>query len=281
MSFSIRNNKLLESGRLVDQVKSIFDSGKFPNIPKIIVMHFTYGASAASSAGWFRDRRNAGSSAHIVIDRDGTVIQCVDFDVIAWHAGASRLRNLVGMNRHAFGIEMSNWGYLQQTPSGWRSHTGLPIAGPILAVHKNGNPPASSRGPIGWEPYPDKQVLVAAEIARALVATYAVNEIVGHDDVSPDRKWDPGPAFDLPRFRGLVFGGRGSNDDSRLKVDVQAGLNLRRGAGTNFDVIKTLAKGDIVDPIRSDGVWLEVSVIDAAGHPTDTGWVHSAYLTAV
>lgn len=281
MAFSIRRNKLLDGGRAVESVPSTFTGGAFAATPKIIVMHFTYGASARSSANWFRDPNNKpGSSAHVVVDRDGSVIQCVDFNMIAWHAGKSRLRDIVGLNQHSIGIELANWGYLQSTGSGWKSYTGVPIADPVLAVHVNGNP-SGSKQPIGWEPYPPAQIATAEAIAQALVSTYGITEIVGHDDIAPGRKWDPGPAFDKRRFRDRVFGGRSDNGDTHMRVSAAEGLNLRRGPGTAYDVTQNLAVHTMVEPLRHDGAWVEVSVINAAGVPTATGWVHSHYLEDV
>lgn len=203
--YSIDGGRLLADGRAVEMIPSPYVSGRFAAPPPILVMHFTYGASARSSAEWFRAAENKGSSAHVVIERDGATLQCVPFDVVAWHAGGSSWKGKTNLNRTSIGIEMANWGYLKRKGDGWASYTGAPIADPVIAVHRNGNPDGS-RSPIGWEPYPEAQFAAAVAIARALVAAYGITEIVGHDDIAPDRKWDPGPAFDMARFRAAVFG---------------------------------------------------------------------------
>jgi N-acetylmuramoyl-L-alanine amidase len=277
MAFSIKSHKLALDNKAVDFIKSPYVGGALPNPTKILVMHFTYGASARSSANWFKDSSNPGSSAHIVIDRDGSVVQCVPFDTVAWHAGNSRLRDLVGLNRYAIGIELANWGYLQRSGDGWASYSGTRIAKPFIGVHKNGNPDGGHT-PTGWEAYPVEQVASAIGIARALVDTYGVEEIVGHDDIAPNRKWDPGPAFDMTRFRNQVFGDRQQDGDIRRKVLVAEGLNLRTGPGTQFESKQLLPQGTVIEPISQDGVWLSVSVIGASGEPTATGWVHSKYV---
>lgn len=277
MALVIKNHRLYAGARQVEQVRTIFSGGAFRQPPRILVMHFTYGASARSSAEWFRNPANPGASAHVVVDRDGGLIQCLDFSEIAWHAGNSRWGELVGLNAWSLGVELANWGYLQQGASGWRSYTGAIVADPVLAAHKNGNPDGSRRL-IGWEPYPVPQFDAAVELARALVDTYAISEVVGHDDIAPARKWDPGPAFDMVRFRARVFGERGTSGDNRMVVNVQEGLNLRRGPGVQFDVVKTLPDGTAVDPLETDGQWLCVTVLDQSGQPSDTGWVHSRYL---
>jgi N-acetylmuramoyl-L-alanine amidase len=277
MRLSVKNHKLLSDKKPVEFIKSSYVGGALPQPTKILVMHFTYGATGRSSAEWFRSSENPGSSAHVVVDRDGSVIQCVPFETVAWHAGKSRWKDLVGLNNSALSIEMANWGYLRPSGDRWVSYTGVKISNPFIAAHKNGNPDGS-HSPIGWEPYPARQFSTAVAIARTFVAEYGVTEVVGHDDIAPDRKWDPGPAFDMMRFRALVFGGRGDNGDIRMKVLSPDGLNLRTGPGTEFATMQLLPEGSIVEPMQRHGTWLSVSVIGSSGQPTATGWVHSRYL---
>lgn len=277
MAFSIRDHRLFRDARAVDFLRSPYVGAALPEPTKILVIHFTFGGTGRSSADWFRDPLNKGSSAHVVVDRDGSVIQCVPFNIVAWHAGRSRWGDLVGLNQFALSIELANWGYLKRSGAGWASYTGMRISDPFIGVHKNGNPDGS-RSPIGWEPYSEAQLSTAIQIARVFVDTYGVKEIVGHDDIAPDRKWDPGPAFDMMRFCAQVFGDRGYNGDIRMKVLPSVGLNLRAEPGTQYEVKKLLAMGTIVQPIERDMLWISVSEIGPSGEPTDTGWVHSQYL---
>jgi N-acetylmuramoyl-L-alanine amidase len=277
MTFSIKAHKLQLDGKAAEYVQSPYVGGTLPQPTTILVIHFTYGASAKSSANWFKDPGNKGSSAHVVVDRNGTVIQCVPFNIVAWHAGDSRLRDIVGLNKYSIGIELANWGYLQPSGDGWASYSGTKISKPFIGAHKNGNPD-KGHTPIGWEPYPADQITSTVELAHALVNTYGIQEIVGHDDISPGRKWDPGPAFDMTRFRNQVFGDRGSNGDIRRTVLVAEGLNLRTGPGTQFETKQLLPVDTVVEPISEDGLWLSVSVIGANGEPVATGWVHSRYV---
>jgi N-acetylmuramoyl-L-alanine amidase len=95
---------------------------------------------------------------------------------------------------------------LQRKGQGWASYTGVRIADPVLARHRNGNPDGSS-GPIGWERFPPAQNAAATAVARAILAAFpTIREIVGHDDIAPGRKVDPGPAFDMAAFRRAVLG---------------------------------------------------------------------------
>lgn len=272
-------HRLRRDGRIVEQVRSPHTSGSFPKAARILVVHFTYGGSARSSAEWFRSARNTDrSSAHVVVDRDGTPIQCVDFDTVAHHAGRSSWRGIQGLNRHSFGLELSNWGNLVEHAGRWTSHTGVPVAEPVIARHRNGHPAGWPQGPIGWEPYPEAQFETAVEIARALHQTYGLNEIVGHDDISVGRKWDPGPAFDMDRFRAQVFGDRSAAAGNTRNVTPESGLNLRRGPGIAHEVIALLPKGTQVEPLEVRGNWLLVNVLDPAGRPERSGWVHGRFL---
>lgn len=281
MSFTIKNGTLRHQNRAVEQIASTFTDGPFAAPPRIVVMHYTAGASARSSAEWFRNSANPGSSAHVVVDRDGSVIQCVAFDTIAQHAGRSRWRNsagetLIGLNATSFGIELANWGNLHASGTGWASYTGVAIPDPVIAVHRNGNPDGS-RKPIGWERFAPAQIGTAAAIVRALIASFAINEIVGHDDIAPVRKSDPGPAFDMARFRTRVFGGRGEQGDALIRVSPESGLNLRSGPGTHFSVSELLPRGTLLEEVEVEGNWVQVTVIDAAGRPRASGWVHRRF----
>lgn len=163
-----------------------------------LIMHFTGGWTG--SAQVMRDR---GVSAHIIIKRDGTVIQCVPFNRIAYHAGSSswtlngtRIKNL---NPCSIGIELENCGDLERDkyPQTLPDLVGQPIPR-IEARHKNGGPVKK------WEKYTDAQLAAAADVGRAVKARYNLDACLGHDDIAPDRKNDPGPAFPMPQFRRAI-----------------------------------------------------------------------------
>jgi N-acetylmuramoyl-L-alanine amidase len=261
-------------------VASPFIGGGFASPPRIAVIHFTGGGSAMSSANWFADRSRppaTGSSAHVVIDRDGSIVQCVAIDRIAWHAGRSNWKGIVGLNPHSIGIELANYGNLHAVGGNWCGPGDKKVANPVMASHRNGNPDGS-RHPIGWEAYPAAQINATVELMQLLVSL-GVNEAVGHDDIAPVRKSDPGPAFDMTLFRSRVFGGRRDNGDNVKIVLPAAGLYLRAGPDGAAAKLREApyAKGTLVRPLRIDGDWLEVSVL-ANGAPVATGWMRSIYL---
>jgi AmpD protein len=107
-------------------------------------------------------------SSHLFIARDGTLTQYVSFNERAWHAGASRWEGRVACNDFSVGIELE------------------------------GTDTAA---------YDERQYQTLAKAVAALCAAYATlspQRLVGHSDISPGRKTDPGPAFDWPRARRLI-----------------------------------------------------------------------------
>lgn len=278
--FAIKNSLLERDGAAVEQITSPYKGGAFAKPPKIVVMHFTGGGSARSSAEWFRSPQNPGSSAHVVIDRDGSVVQCVPFNRVAWHAGKLQWHGLIGLNPYAIGVEMANWGSLKSAGGGWACMTGALIPQPVIAAHRNGNPDGG-HGPIGWEPYSPELFSSAIGVVQALIASLGINEIVGHDDIAPTRKWDPGPAFDMAKFRTACLGGREDNGDNVVAVRSKGGLNLRTGPGVQFPSLELLKDGTLLRPSGSDGRWIEVSVLGPNKAPRATGWVHSGFVGEV
>ena len=103
---------------------------------------------------------------HLFIDRDGVVEQFVPFDRPAWHAGESQWMNRQGCNRFSLGIELEGT---------WES------------------------------PFAEAQYDALLEVCTALFQRYrslAPNAIVGHQEIAPGRKQDPGPHFDWQRLLG-------------------------------------------------------------------------------
>ena len=170
--------------------------------PRFLVLHYTAGLTAPGAIEWFRNPA-AKASAHLVIDRAGAVTQMVGFNKRAWHAGESQWHDLVGMNRFSIGIEMVNAGRLKRSESGeWLSWSSVKIPPDqvIVAQHKNDDAPA------GWHIYPEAQINAALNVAVALHAEFEFEDILGHEDIAPKRKSDPGPAFPMTSIVGRVFG---------------------------------------------------------------------------
>jgi len=189
----------------VDRVESPNHGGVL--VPDLIIMHYTAGASAQSTAEWFQNTTpGKRRSAHVVIGRDGRVVQCVDFRHQAWHAGLGSWRGRGNCNRYSVGIELANWGHLQIADGGYVSHVGTPVGADRVtwAPHKLTGDLESP-----WERFTNAQLIAALDVCRALLMVCpSISDIVGHDDVDPERKRDPGPLFPLATFRCLLFGKR-------------------------------------------------------------------------
>lgn len=119
----------------------------------------------AGAHPYFADICHLRVSAHLLIRRDGSMIQFVPFNRRAWHAGASEYRGRGACNDFSVGIELEGTDEL---------------------------------------PYESIQYERLAAVARCLIAHYPgldSQRIVGHSDIAPGRKTDPGPFFDWALFR--------------------------------------------------------------------------------
>lgn len=246
--------------------------------PRYIVIHYTAGGSADATVRYFASEQ-ARASAHFVVGRDGTIVQQVPCDRAAWHAGKSHWQGIHGLNNHSIGIELANWGKLQRGPDGFASHTGTPVERSqiVLAAHRQ-EPNIEA----AWERYPRVQIAAAADIAAALLVALSLPEtaLIGHDDIAPGRKIDPGPAFEMNAFRGLAAG-RGSEDgmlDYR-RVAAPSGLNLRLGPGLDYPPIAQLDDGTPVRVVFAGSPWAFVSA-QQNGRDGVTGYAHHAWLVA-
>jgi len=117
---------------------------------------------------YFKEIYQLKVSAHLLIRRDGSIRQYVPFDRRAWHAGVSKFQDREHCNDFSIGIELE---------------------GSIV------------------QDYTDSQYLILADVVRVLLMNYpglTRQGIVGHSDIAPYRKSDPGPLFDWERFLGLV-----------------------------------------------------------------------------
>ena len=171
---------------------------------RALVLHFTSGASALSSIEFWKSPEAMGACAHFVIDRDGTIYQCRPFDRTAGHAGKSIWTDpntgtkYQTPNAVTIGIEFANAGDSATAEGKAFGGKFTCPAGSDLARHKNGGPLTH------WERFPKKQIDAGKLLAAALVLRYNLDDIVGHDDIAPGRKNDPGPLFPMFEFKNLL-----------------------------------------------------------------------------
>ncbi len=233
-----------------------------------LVMHYTATASAAPAIAALRSKVRA-ASAHVVVDIDGSLTQLVPFDRVAWHAGKSQWAGRSGCNQFSLGIEIANPGPLRLVSGQPTDVYGRPWHGPVIdATHKNGGPYTH------WAAYEEAQLSAVEELASLLVAAYRLKDVVGHDDIAPGRKIDPGPAFPMETLRGRLFG---RADDGPEVFVTSALLNVRKGPAVSFDPVpgSPLPNGVRVTPVARHGTYLHVVTEDG----NVEGWVASRFLS--
>jgi N-acetylmuramoyl-L-alanine amidase len=276
---NIRNHRLMrDDGQAAPYIASPHAGETIA--PSFLIIHYTGGSSAAGTISWFRDPKSK-VSAHLVISRDGTVTQMVPFNREAWHAGQSRWGSLSGLNRHSIGIELDNAGYLIRSGGKWISpltRRTYPDSEVTVAPHKN-DPHASP--PSGWHAYTPAQIESTLECGMALVQHYLLSDVLGHDDISPGRKRDPGPDFPMESVRARLLG---RADDHAERYRTSARLYVRSGPGADFSALPgtPLPAGTEVEVLLKQGLWWQVDVVGEANGVMDiVGWCHSKYLVPI
>ncbi len=114
---------------------------------------------------YYQQMRGLQVSAHFLVRRDGELIQFVSCDARAWHAGESVWQGRENCNDFSVGIELEG---------------------------------------LEGERFEPAQYDVLAALIGALAQRYPIGAVVGHEDVAPGRKFDPGTGFDWPRLIALA-----------------------------------------------------------------------------
>lgn len=165
-----------------------------------IVIHYTAGASAISSAKYMAND-NTLASAHLVIARDGKIYQLVDFATQAWHAGKSQMLGKTGQNAYSVGIELDNAGLLHEKDNRYYTWFGKRVSD--SQVIKLVNPQTGFHA--WWQVYTEIQLNTLKSIIGLLLYHYRFKRIVGHNEISLSGKIDPGPAFPMADFKKLIY----------------------------------------------------------------------------
>lgn len=135
----------------------------------MVVLHYTGMQSGTAALQRLTDAE-AKVSAHYMIAEDGNVLRLVDEDRRAWHAGKSFWRGITDVNSASIGIEIVNPGH-----------------------------------EFGYRPFPEPQMDALVPLLSEIMKRHGIRpgNVVGHSDVAPARKADPGELFDWPRLARL------------------------------------------------------------------------------
>lgn len=239
--------------------------------PDTLIIHYTAGASAESSINTLTNPA-AKVSAHVVISQDGKLTQLVPFNKKAWHAGKSHHGERTGMNQYSIGIELDNPGVLKKSGSQFLSWFGrkYPEEDVVEEVHRNEDFPRY------WHTFSEAQLNSAWELCELLINKYNIKYILGHEEVSPGKKLDPGPAFPIDKFKDkLLLEDRSSDEADEIPQSGEVAvnrLNFRNAPGVNGEKISSpLERGTSVKILNKEGNWYRVEA------PVK-GWVMGKYL---
>jgi N-acetylmuramoyl-L-alanine amidase len=214
--FAITNGRLTIDGKAVPFLPTPNQGGRLE--PTLIVLHDTAGRLTKGSAvAWLRDPK-AKASAHVVVERDGSVTQLVAFDRVAWHAGVSQWRGRSGCNAFSIGIEIASPGKLTGTPEKATAWFGESFGRDFGIVHKS----TPIHGDGCWMPYTEAQLHTVEQLITALGWEYPIGEVVAHHDIAPGRKIDTTPLMDWPRMRAALESG-GGNEQAEANATVSVG----------------------------------------------------------
>lgn len=139
---------------------------------ELLILHYTGMPTAAHALDRLCDPA-AQVSAHYTVDEDGTVYAHVPEDRRAWHAGRSSWRGAEDVNSRSIGVEIVNPGH-----------------------------------EFGYRPFPPVQMAAVAELCRGIIERHGIAPagVLGHSDVAPARKEDPGELFDWPDLAARGIG---------------------------------------------------------------------------
>lgn len=272
MQFSISNHKLFSNDTPVEHYSTRKTSGRLQSL-KFVVIHYTAGLSYEGDVRTLTTSDRA-ASAHIVIGQDGKVGQVENFMTNLWHAGQSKWGNLTMLNRYSVGIEVvcPGWVNFKREEAGVkyfeqygrifndRDHRF------VYGKHPNGG------SPMWWMQFTEKQMEAIEGICAALKRQYpSIEKVVGHDQISPGRKIDPGLC--MPRSFFDVLNGRAAErvtEDGETRAEEYfdyavaspKGLNLRTKPAMDGAIIQLVPDGTKVSVVSTHGDWWKIETED-------------------
>ena len=139
---------------------------------KFIIIHYTGMQSEIESIKRLKNPKFK-VSCHYIINRKGRIIQIVQDKKVAWHAGRSKWKKFTNLNKNSIGIELVNKGY-----------------------------------EFGYQNYTKEQIKSLIELCKNLKKKYSIKKenFLGHSDVAPLRKIDPGEKFPWKKLKNYNLG---------------------------------------------------------------------------
>jgi N-acetylmuramoyl-L-alanine amidase len=220
-----------------------------------IIVHYTDGGSVEGAVETLCDSERK-VSAHLVIGRDGSVTQLLPFDTIGWHAGKSAWGERQGFNQYSIGFEIENAGQLEERDGRFASWFGreYPADEVVQAVHRHHTRPTY------WHRFTQVQIQVVEVLCALLIRHYGICHILGHDEIAPGRKVDPGPAYPLDELRGRLLYRSVVQQENAAVVEANR-LNIRSTPqGRAERVAGFLPRGTQVKVLEKSKGWYRVAV---------------------
>ncbi|MEY4880478.1 MAG: hypothetical protein RJB62_1947 [Pseudomonadota bacterium] len=195
-----------------------------PGPADILLIHYTGMQTGAAAVARLCDP-DARVSSHYTVDEDGTIYRHVAEEHRAWHAGVSYWAGATDINARAIGIEIVNPGH-----------------------------------EFGYRPFPEMQIDAVIALSKDILSRHPIppERVIGHSDVAPARKADPGELFPWKRLASEGIGLWSEARDLVLPGSFEAGLRVF-GYGMEPEANATIEQATIAfqrhfRPSRIDGI---------------------------
>jgi N-acetylmuramoyl-L-alanine amidase len=197
----------------------------------MLVLHYTGMIDGNTALGRLCDPESK-VSAHYCIEEDGTVYHLVGEEHRAWHAGVSYWRGESDINSRSIGIELVNPGH---------DH--------------------------GYRPFPEKQMESLISVSQQIINRHPIppRNVVGHSDIAPDRKQDPGELFDwrLLANEGIGLWPKVSGSDGRDFREMASGYGYDMHAENTVAAFQRHFRPEIIDNrIDEESICLMASLLE-------------------
>ena len=182
---------------------------------KFIIIHYTGMQSEIESIKRLKNPESK-VSCHYIISRKGRIIQIVQDRKVAWHAGRSKWKKFTNLNKDSIGIELVNKGY-----------------------------------EFGYQNYTKEQIKSLIRLCKNLKKKYAIKKenFLGHSDIAPLRKIDPGEKFPWKKLSNHKLGNWYKESQKKIdlspkKIEIAFFKNLKKLGYRYFSIYKRSNKDE-------------------------------------